>query len=174
MHSCALPVRKPNAAYRSREHLTEREVERLIEAAKLANDGVDTAAIRHGKLSSTDFSDLGRRHGISRREACFVVRDHSGQALAYVYFEEEPGRQSAAKLLAKDAAWRIATIFWPELASYSRSIRNISAWIISNAERSGAERKQRACRCWGFGRPSKTISRICSRMHGISSDDPFA
>jgi type 1 fimbriae regulatory protein FimB/type 1 fimbriae regulatory protein FimE len=29
----ALPVRKPNAAYRSREHLTEREVERLIEAA---------------------------------------------------------------------------------------------------------------------------------------------
>ena len=30
----ALPVRKPNATYRSREHLTEREVERLIEAAK--------------------------------------------------------------------------------------------------------------------------------------------
>ena len=30
----ALPVRKPNAAYRSREHLTEREVERLIETAK--------------------------------------------------------------------------------------------------------------------------------------------
>ena len=29
----ALPVRKPNAAYRSREHLTEREVGRLIEAA---------------------------------------------------------------------------------------------------------------------------------------------
>jgi hypothetical protein len=30
----ALPVRKPNAEYRSREHLTEKEVERLIEAAK--------------------------------------------------------------------------------------------------------------------------------------------
>jgi hypothetical protein len=30
----ALPVRKPNAAYRSREHLTAREVERLVEAAK--------------------------------------------------------------------------------------------------------------------------------------------
>ena len=29
-----LPRRKPNAEYRSREHLTEREVERLIEAVK--------------------------------------------------------------------------------------------------------------------------------------------
>ena len=25
-------------------------------------------------------------------EACFVARDHSGQALAYVYFEDELGR----------------------------------------------------------------------------------
>jgi hypothetical protein len=24
-------------------------------------------------------------------DACFIVRDHNGQALAYVYFEEEPG-----------------------------------------------------------------------------------
>jgi hypothetical protein len=27
------------------------------------------------------------------------VRDDNGQALAYVYFEDEPGRRSAAKLL---------------------------------------------------------------------------
>jgi len=37
------------------------------------------------------------------------VRDHDGQALAYVYFEEEPGRRSAAKLLSKDEARRIAS-----------------------------------------------------------------
>jgi hypothetical protein len=36
------------------------------------------------------------------------VRDHSGQALAYVYYEDEPGRRSAAKLLSKDEARRIA------------------------------------------------------------------
>jgi hypothetical protein len=37
-----------------------------------------------------------------------VGRDHDGQQLAYVYFEEEPGRRSAAKLLTKDEARRIA------------------------------------------------------------------
>ena len=40
---------------------------------------------------------------------CYVVRDHDGQQLAYVYFEEEPGRRSAAKLLTKDEARRIAS-----------------------------------------------------------------
>ena len=41
-------------------------------------------------------------------EACFIVRDANGQALAYVYFEEEPGRRAAAKLLTRDEARRIA------------------------------------------------------------------
>ena len=36
------------------------------------------------------------------------MRDANGQALAYVYFEDEPGRRSAAKLLSKDEARRIA------------------------------------------------------------------
>jgi hypothetical protein len=40
--------------------------------------------------------------------ACFIVRDHNGQALAYIYFEDEPGRRSVAKLLSKDEARRIA------------------------------------------------------------------
>jgi hypothetical protein len=30
---------------------------------------------------------------VEELEACFVVRDHNGQQLAYVYFEDEPGRR---------------------------------------------------------------------------------
>jgi hypothetical protein len=29
---------------------------------------------------------------VEELDACFVVSDHNGQALAYVYFEDEPGR----------------------------------------------------------------------------------
>jgi len=36
------------------------------------------------------------------------VRDANGQTLSYVYFEDEPGRRSAAKLLSKDEARRVA------------------------------------------------------------------
>ena len=37
-----------------------------------------------------------------------MVVDANGQALAYVYCEEEPGRRAAAHLLTRDEAQRIA------------------------------------------------------------------
>jgi len=44
-------------------------------------------------------------------DACFIVRDKSGQGLGYFYFEEEPGRREAANLLTKDEARRLAVNF---------------------------------------------------------------
>jgi len=32
---------------------------------------------------------------VEELDACFVVRDSNGQQIAYVYFENEPGRRSA-------------------------------------------------------------------------------
>jgi hypothetical protein len=38
-------------------------------------------------------------------------RFHNGQPLAYIYYEDEPGRRSAAKMLTKDEArWIAANI----------------------------------------------------------------
>jgi type 1 fimbriae regulatory protein FimB/type 1 fimbriae regulatory protein FimE len=57
-----LPRRKPNAEYRSREHLTEREVERLVEALKRNRWGhrdstMVLIAFRHG-LRAAELVDL--------------------------------------------------------------------------------------------------------------------
>jgi hypothetical protein len=45
---------------------------------------------------------------VDELEAAFVVKDSAGQKLAYVYYEEEAGRRTSAKLLTKDEARRIA------------------------------------------------------------------
>jgi hypothetical protein len=41
-------------------------------------------------------------------DACFIVKNKNGFALAYVYCEEEPGRRSAANLMTKNETRRIA------------------------------------------------------------------
>lgn len=49
--------------------------------------------------------------------AYYVIRDRNGLGLAYIYYENEPGRRTTAKLLNKDEARRIAANFakLPEL-----------------------------------------------------------
>jgi integrase len=56
-----LPRRLPNSAYRVREYLTEKEVDRLIEAAK-----------RRGRNGATDAAAilLAYRHGLRAQELC--------------------------------------------------------------------------------------------------------
>src|SRR5262249_9746997 len=55
----------------------------------------DPKAIKAASIASWRFPPPW---SVEEQDACFVVRDHNGQQLAYVYFEDEPGRRWAAKL----------------------------------------------------------------------------
>jgi hypothetical protein len=47
-------------------------------------------------------------------DACYVVRDNGGQKLTYVYYEDEPGRRSAARTLI----WTVANL--QQLENFNR------------------------------------------------------
>jgi hypothetical protein len=97
---------------------------------------------------------------VKEQDAFYVIRDRGGQALAYIYFEDEPGRRSAAKLLSRDKArWIGSGHLFPPQSSNSSRLRAAKLWTSS--------KKLLAIQCvpWLF---SKTV-RIENSRHGGKS-----
>ena len=88
----------------------------------------EAETVSHIKIPRLPEATMTPRHypppwSVEELDACFVVKDRDGQQLAYVYFEEEPGRRSAAKLLTKDAARRIPSEAGVAAQSNDRPLR---------------------------------------------------
>jgi hypothetical protein len=69
-------------------------------------------------------------------DACFIVRDANGLAVAQVYYEEEKGRRTAANLMTKDEARRIAAdiVKLPELMPSGEGSSR-SVWRVDHSLR---------------------------------------
>jgi hypothetical protein len=59
---------------------------------------------------------------IEERQESFIVKDATGQQLAYLYFEDEPQRQMSMQRLSRDEAFLIAVNIIAKLPSVPRQI----------------------------------------------------
>jgi hypothetical protein len=90
-------------------------------------------------------------------DACFIVRDNTGQALGYFYFEDEPGRRSAAKLLTPSPA-TVERRECDRLRFRCSAIRHLGEQVLA-PDRWGRNHRLQSLH-WA-GRLSSTGLRIC-------------
>jgi hypothetical protein len=69
---------------------------------------LDARALCFARNCDATTTDASSPWAVLELEAGFVVIDGDGQKIAFIYYEDEPNRRLAAKLLTKDEARRIA------------------------------------------------------------------
>src|SRR5580700_8357546 len=81
-------------------HLRGGRVSRRMGGGSFPPDILSNLATRYhragGVISSRRFPPPWT---VEETDACFIMKDHAGPSLAYVYLENEPGRRAATRLM---------------------------------------------------------------------------
>jgi integrase len=104
------PVRKPNAEYRVREHLTETEIDRLLAALKRN---------RHGHRDRL-IGLLIYRHGLRVSEACDLRWDDLDLTARTIVIRRLKGSRDSTHYLERDELWGLRRL--------PRSRTNFTCW----------------------------------------------
>jgi DNA-binding transcriptional LysR family regulator len=127
----AMPTRKPNSEYRTREHLLEREVEALIKAAKGNRNGLRDSTIilmmwRHGRSLSTLVQMVSAGIGVTLiPEMAVAVETRSASVSVARFKNPQPSRTIG--------------MIWRKTSPLARQLRQISKVVCLSAD---ALRKQ--------------------------------
>jgi hypothetical protein len=65
---------------------------------------LDDNLSRNDEAAHSSYRRFPPPWSVEEMNACFIARDRNYQTLTCVYFEDEPGRRSAASLLTKGEA----------------------------------------------------------------------
>jgi site-specific recombinase XerD len=125
------PVRRPNADYRVREHLTEAEVIKLL------------AALKHNRHGHRDWliGLMIYRHGLRVSEACDLRWDDIDLAARTIVIRRLKGSRDSTHYLERDELWGLRRL--PNKSAYvfvnERSAPFGRMGIARMIERAGAE-----------------------------------
>ena len=151
-----MPTRRPNSELRPREHLTEREVEKLIAAAK------DN---RHGHRDATMIL-IGFRHGLRASELCELQWTDIEFETATLHIRRAKGGTMATHPLLGDELRTLRTLKREAKSAFIFVSERGAPLRLRPAKADRARRQRGQDRLQGASTHAAAFDRLCPREQG--------